>query len=71
MEHRDDNETLLTVDVVAERLDVHKQTVRKWLREGQLHGVLLGRRGGYRIRESEVDRLLEEGLRPSKELAAA
>lgn len=60
-----------TVDEVAEVVGVHAQTVRRWLRSGQLEGTLISRQAGYRIRSSEVDRLLEEGLREGKELAAA
>jgi excisionase family DNA binding protein len=62
---------LLTVEGVAERLGVHEQTVRRWLRDGQLNGVMLSRRAGYRIKESELDHIINEGLRPSKELAPA
>jgi excisionase family DNA binding protein len=62
-------EDLLTVEDVASRLGVHEQTVRRWLRDGQLKGVMLTRRAGYRIRESELEYVIDEGLRPSKELA--
>jgi excisionase family DNA binding protein len=61
----------LTVAEVAEIVGVHAQTVRRWLRDGQIEGTLITRQTGYRIRRSEVDRLLEEGLREGKELAAA
>jgi len=64
-------ERLLTVADVAARFSVHPQTVRRWLREEQVHGVMLTRQAGYRIPESEVQRILEHGLRPSKELAVA
>ena len=46
----------------ARLLGVHDQTVRRWLREGRLRGTLLSRRAGYRIRRSEVERALAEGL---------
>lgn len=61
----------LTVPEVAEIVGVHEQTVRRWLREGQLEGTLITRQTGYRIRREEVDRLMREGLRTGKELAAA
>jgi excisionase family DNA binding protein len=49
----------LTVAEFAERVRLNPQTVRKWLRSGRIHGYSLGSdRGGYRIPESEVDRLL-------------
>jgi excisionase family DNA binding protein len=50
---------LLTVPEVAEQLTVTEETVRRWLRSGQLAGVLLSRRAGWRIRQDSVDRLLE------------
>ncbi len=55
------SDEVLTVAQVAERLKVNPETVRRWLRAGQLHGTLLGDRAGWRIRESEVDAFLERG----------
>ena len=50
---------LLTVDEVARRLRVHPETVRRYLRAGQLRGVRFGgRRTGWRIRASEVELVL-------------
>lgn len=62
-------EELLTVEEFAARLSVHEQTVRRWLRDGQINGTMISRRAGYRIRASELDRVMREGLMPSKELA--
>jgi excisionase family DNA binding protein len=53
-------ERMLTVRGVAERLRVHVGTVRHWLEERQLHGIKLGGRAGWRIRESELQRFLKE-----------
>ena len=54
------DERLWTVDEVAERLRVHPETIRRMLRRGQLRGSMpVGPRGGWRIPESEVVRLLE------------
>lgn len=64
-------EQYLTVAEAADRLSVHPQTIRRWLRDDQIHGVMLTRQAGYRIAESEVDQILQEGLREGKELAAA
>jgi excisionase family DNA binding protein len=50
---------LLTVREVAARLKVHPETVKRWLRTGELHGYLLGDRSGWRVRASEVDAFLE------------
>jgi excisionase family DNA binding protein len=49
---------LLTVTEAAERLRAHPETIRRMLRDGRLHGSLpLGRRGGWRIAASEIERL--------------
>jgi excisionase family DNA binding protein len=64
----------VTVDDAAERIGVHSQTIRRWLRSGQMLGTLINRQAGYRIRKDEVERVLTEGLREpalGKELAAA
>jgi excisionase family DNA binding protein len=53
-----ERETMLTVDEAADRLRVHAETVRRWLRSGKLRGNLLSERAGYRIPASEVERLL-------------
>jgi excisionase family DNA binding protein len=50
----------LTTQEVAERLRVHEQTVRRWLKDGRLKGALIGgTRSGWRIPETEVCRILE------------
>ena len=52
-------EQFLTVPEVATRLRITPETVRRWLRAGKLHGVLLGGdKMGYRIAETEVTRLV-------------
>jgi excisionase family DNA binding protein len=62
---------LLTVTEFAKIVGVHPQTVRRWLRDEQIQGTLITRQAGYRIRRSEVDRVLSEGLLEGKELPAA
>ena len=52
-------EKLLTVPEVAELLGVTDETIRRWLRDGRLEGVLLSRRAGWRVRSEAVDRMLE------------
>jgi excisionase family DNA binding protein len=61
----------VTVEEAAEIIGVHEQTIRRWLRDEQMKGTMISRAAGYRIRREEVDRVLEEGLRPGKELPAA
>ena len=49
----------LTVRDVAEILRVHEETVRRWIRRGDLMALDLGGpRAGYRIRPSELDRFI-------------
>lgn len=41
---------------VADRLKVNPETVRRWLRSGQLRGYLLGGdRAGYRVAADDLD----------------
>ena len=52
---------LLTVREVAERIRSSPETVRRWLRQGKLHGFRLGgTKLGYRVPEGELDRFLSE-----------
>ena len=53
---------LLTVNEVADRLRVDPETVRRMLRAGRLRGSMpVSPRAGWRIPESEVQRIIEEG----------
>ena len=54
-----DDDQLLTVAQVAERLQLHPETIRRWIREGRMKAITLGTRSGFRIRQSELDRLTE------------
>ena len=53
-------ENWLTVSEIAARLKVTEQTVRRWLRAGKLTGRNFSGRTGYRVREAELERFLEE-----------
>ncbi len=48
---------LLTTEEAAQRLHLHPETVRRFLREGLLRGVKIGRQ--HRIEESEVAAYIE------------
>lgn len=52
-------ERLLTVDQVAERLQVNEQTVRRWLRDGELTGVPFRVRTGWRVSEEDLQAFLQ------------
>jgi len=49
----------LTVSEVAERLKVQPLTVRRWLNSGDLTGIQLGDRAGWRITEEDLRDFLE------------
>jgi len=51
-------ETILTVEQVAQILQVHPFTVLKFIKQGRLKAAKLGR--VYRIKRSEVDAFLDE-----------
>ena len=62
-------ERFITVQDAAEQLQVHPQTVRVWLREGKLKGRLIGgRKSGYRIPASEIERLLSPDEAPVEQI---
>lgn len=63
----DKDDSLMTVPEVAATLRLHPDTVRRWLRAGQLPAVNLGGRRGYRIRRSELDRFLASLSTPSRD----
>ncbi len=69
MERRTVEREYVTVDEAADRIGVHPQTVRRWLRAGQMIGTLISRTAGYRIPRDEVERVLQEGLREGKAAA--
>lgn len=54
------DKTWLTVDQISKGLKVHPQTVRRWLRTGELHGVLMGDKAGYRIHPDDLDTFLRQ-----------
>ena len=59
----DDNtpDEWLTVRDITQELKVHEESVRRWIRSGDLPAILLGsNKGGYRIRRADLDRLIEE-----------
>ena len=54
-----EGERLLKVGEVAERLRVRRETVLRWIKQKRIRGALIGgKRSGYRIPESELERLL-------------
>jgi excisionase family DNA binding protein len=54
-----DDEQYWRVAEVAERLRVNPETVRRWLREGKLRGVLVSVQSGYLVADSELRRFVD------------
>ena len=52
---KDTRDEWLTVRDVAARLKVREETVRRWVRDGDLPALALGRKAGLRIRPADVD----------------
>lgn len=50
-------ESFLTVDQVAAKLQVRSTTIREWIRKGQLPAVKLGRI--YRIEPEQLERFIK------------
>lgn len=48
----------LTTKDVAYRLNIHIETVRRWIRLEGLHVLNIGGKGGYRIKEKDLNRFL-------------
>ena len=53
------NDRILTVEQAAELLQVHYETVRRWMVNGEIPGRKIGR--GWRIVESDLKRWISEG----------
>ena len=51
---------MLTARQVADRLQVHRDTVLRWLERKELRGSKLGNRAGWRISESDLQQFLKE-----------
>lgn len=61
-----DQEHWLTVEDVAHRLDVTEETVRRLLRRGDLPGMQISKRSGWRVRVRDVDAFIRSRFRASK-----
>jgi excisionase family DNA binding protein len=52
------DDILLTVEDVAKRLGVHIDTIRRWIRSGELPAINLGGPAGYRIAQADLDKFI-------------
>jgi excisionase family DNA binding protein len=71
LRRRERVEQLLTVEEVAMRLQVNEQTIRRWLRGGELSGVPFGGRTGWRINEADLLAFLERRREDAEQGKAA
>ncbi len=51
---------LLSTAEAGEYFGVSKQTIRKWIKDGIIVGIRVGDQGRWKIRRSEVERLVRE-----------
>lgn len=58
-----EEDQLLTVSEVATYLRVGPESTRRWLREGKLIGINLGRGPGWRVRRADLTQFLAERQR--------
>ncbi|MCL5410447.1 MAG: helix-turn-helix domain-containing protein [Patescibacteria group bacterium] len=52
------NKKYMTVEQVAEILQVHWQTILHYIRKGQLHAFKIGK--GYRITDDDLDKFIRK-----------
>jgi excisionase family DNA binding protein len=57
------------VKQIVAKLQVHEQTVRKWIKDGELPAIMFGRKGGYRVKASDLDAFLEAQAQKGKAAA--
>lgn len=55
-------ERLWTVEEIADRLNVHIVTVRRWIRSGRLAAMAFGGKTGYRVKDSDFQAFLQSTM---------
>lgn len=53
------DKAIFTVEEIARLLSVHADTVRGWIRNGELAAFDLGGRAGYRITQAALDEFIK------------
>jgi excisionase family DNA binding protein len=65
--HKMAQDKLLKLDEVAERLGVNIETVRRWVRNGEIEVIDLGGKAGYRVTEAALERFLRGRVKPVRD----
>lgn len=61
-----DIDSMLTISEVAQLLNVHINTVRRWSNQGTLKSYRIGSRGDRRFRQADIASFLLEGSEDTK-----
>ena len=69
MAGRNDIDSMLTISEVAQLLNVHINTVRRWSNEGTLKAYRIGSRGDRRFRQEDIASFLLTGNKNIEEKA--
>lgn len=56
------DERWYTVADIVDMLKVHEQTVRRWIKDGELRGYNFGGKTGYRVKQGDLDTFLASRL---------
>jgi excisionase family DNA binding protein len=63
-------ERWVDVQAIVSRLGVHEQTVRRWIKRGELPAIMFGRRSGYRVREGDLQAFIDAQYEKTGKAAA-
>ena len=66
MANRKEIDVMLTISEVAELLNVHINTVRRWSNQGTIKAYRIGSRGDRRFRQEDIAGFLLEGGKDTK-----
>lgn len=66
-----EDDRFYTIADIVDLLQVHEQTVRRWLKQGELRGTMLGRKAGYRIAGGDLRAFIDERTGPEGKGIAA
>lgn len=56
-------EQLVNIENAAKMLGVHKETLRRWDRQGILKAVRIGRRGDRRYLPEDIQKIIEQNTK--------